>query len=125
MRLMPAAMPAEIAERLADVHVIPPSAGSLEQAKEELVDRLVAGRNVHCINARDIFDGVLNTELGYHDVLDLLESLLTLGTARNEDDRMLKAYEINEKAVGFIERFVETRPDWIEELAAEMEREDE
>lgn len=95
------------------------------QAVEALVDRLAAGKAVHTLNARDIFDCVIDNPnaIAYIAALDILEAVLALN-GKCGDEFFLAANEAADKAKDLIEAFVLGKEDWIEEESAEIEREE-
>jgi hypothetical protein len=99
-------------------------ASFMVQAQEEIVEKLVEGKNVHRVNSRDIFDaavGSIGNDVDYHRALDLLEDVLALNRKTGDDFR-LAAHDVARKAKEFVERFVEGKDDWVEERAAELRR---
>lgn len=94
-----------------------------EDARESLIERLVAGRTVHALTARDVFDCALNDEAQQPDVFELIQALLALD-GRAGADLSLHAHDLVAKARRVIERFVDTKPEWIDERAAELRAED-
>jgi hypothetical protein len=117
---MPGAMPAEIAERLSDVPAPVITPAIMDQAREDLIERLIEGKNVNRTNARDIFAGAIEEgEVDYRTCLDLLEGLLSLDT-KCGDSRSLAVYELVKKARGMVEAYVDGKEDWIRERAAEI-----
>lgn len=93
-----------------------------EQAVEALVDRLVEGKAVHTVTARDIFDDLLDDvkKPSYMVLLDLLDGLLALnGKAGNT--HLLDCSELERKAKELITAYVLGRGEWIEEEADEIE----
>lgn len=94
----------------ADVMRRPDHHPHLESAREDLIERLVDGKNVHRENARTIFAAALEDDIERERLLDLLDGLP----------------RANETARGFVARFVDAHPDWIEWRATEIayERED-
>lgn len=115
---MPATMPAEIAERSSDKRWPAPTSAQREQARGDLIDRLVAGGKVWSFNARDIFDCALNGD-DYHGCLDILDRVLHL-SYQGEDEFRLQARELCGLARSMIERFVDAHPLWIEEEAEQI-----
>ena len=95
------------------------------QAVEALVDRLAAGKAVHTLNARDIFDCALDDvrKPAYIAALDILDAALALN-GKAGDEFFLAANEVADKAKALVEAFVLGKEDWIEEEAAEIEREE-
>lgn len=95
------------------------------QALEALVDQLAAGRAVHTITSRDIFDCLIDDvrRPAYAVVLDILDDVLALN-GKCGDEHKRATYEIQEKTKALVTGFVEgAHPDWIQEKAEEIEAE--
>lgn len=123
---MPGAMPAELAEKLSDVHHGEvPVDDFKDQARDHLIERLVCGKTVHGMTAKDVFDSAADNSTP--EVFEILEGLVGL-SEKVGDDFQLSARDLAKRARTFIEHFVDRHPDWIEEkatsLASEAENEE-
>lgn len=106
-------VPADLAEVMSDRADLMPIAKFREQAREELIDKLLAGKVVRTITSRDVFDLALQGP-DYTNVLDLLEAALALNTEHG--DRLTVAA----KAKSFMESFIESKDEWVQDLAEEL-----
>lgn len=120
---MPGTMPADLAERLSDRRDDSLIDDYMDEARENIIERLVQGKSVHQINAADIFECALNDERQYGDVIFLLAGILGL-SGKSGDDLLLDAHDLTERAREIIECYVDSKPEWIEERAAELAAEE-
>lgn len=89
----------------------------IDQAREELIERLIDGKTVNRVTSRDIFDSA-------HDdssvaLFDLLENVLRMNREHGDGFR-LAAWDCANSAKKMIEAFVDAKPEWIWERACEI-----
>lgn len=96
----------------------------LANAREDLIDKLVAGKRVYGTCAADIFDDALQVSghAGYHGVIDLALGLVALERRCGDDAIDLKD-KLCKEATAFIERYVDAHQDLILERAQEIDAE--
>lgn len=123
---MSSILPAETALRLHQQaeDSLPSPTPFLDQAREELIDKLIAGKSVNRTTSRDIFACAVNHDVDYHNVLDLLDSLLSMNDKTGYEYRLC-ADECASKAKRVIEAFVDSKEDWILERACEIAHDEE
>ena len=116
---MPAATPAEIAERLSDARVPEITTEVQEQARQELIDRLMAGRQVGWFRFEDILDCEIDANIRstVQTVAGLLLDIIQYGTDPIHGERRAKVEQFIRTLV---ERHVDSKPELIEERALEI-----
>lgn len=121
---MSATTPAELAQRLYQQAEAtrPDPIPYLDQAREEIIDKLISGKTVNKMTSRDIFDSAMDGS--YHNVLDLLDSILSMNDKTGYEYRLC-ADECADKAKRVIESFVDSKQDWILERASEIAHDEE
>lgn len=118
---MPGSMPAELAERLSDRHDDLPVDDYKSQAREELIERLLfEGQTVGRFHFTDILDAELDSS--WHSTLDDLQAQLLsiIAYARDEHCHCERRSALEKWMHGMVERFIDSRPDLIEDRAAEL-----
>jgi hypothetical protein len=111
--------PIEIAHRLYQQaeDSLPDPVPFLDDARTDLIERLISGKSVNRVTSRDIFDTAVDGS--YHQVLDILEAVLALND-KCGDDFFLDANECARNAEKVIEAYVDSKEDWIWERACEI-----
>lgn len=109
---MPSAMSSEAAERLSDVHGGGIPKWALEQASEDLVDRLKSGRTVGTLTLSDLVDSDLAGPRADDAAREVREILLM----EYPDTPLYQGRYID----AVIERFLTTREELIRERAEEI-----
>lgn len=117
---MPGAMPADVAERLSDVRALPITAADLDAAREEMIEKLLAGKQVGSMTFADILDAELDSRTR-STVGEVAAHLLAIiDFARTEHEHGARRAGVEAWARGMVERWVDTHPEKIRERAEEM-----
>lgn len=117
---MPGAMPAELAERLSDVAPLVITAGDLDAAREEMIERLLDGKQVGSMTFADILDAEIDSRKRA-TVGEVAGHLLAIiDFARTEHEHGARRAGIEAFMRGMVERWVDTHPEKIRERAEEM-----
>lgn len=116
---MPGSMPADIAERLSDVAPLPITAALLDQAREEMIERLLEGKQVGHMTFADILDA--DIDAGRVPVADIAGHLLAINDyAQDEHTHVERRRNLDRWLRPIVERWVDSHPEKVRERAEEM-----
>lgn len=88
-----------------------------DQAREELIEKLIEGKTVNRMTSRDIFDCAADNSSV--PLFDLLENVLGMNREHGDGFR-LAGWDCANAAKKIIEDFVDSKPEWIWERACEI-----
>lgn len=117
---MPGAMPADLAERLSDVAPLQITAALLDQAREEIIENLLAGKEAVGVTFEALLDCELdsNVRSTVGELAGHLCSILDFG--RDEHVHGERRAKLRFWMLGIVERWVESHPEKVRERAEEI-----